>query len=160
MLRKVILIAFLVVAAPILAQSAEHARGVDTRGDKGMGFPHDKVTHHFGLTKTGGFIAAQVKDPADLDAAKPMITGHFAHIADAFKDGDFSLPMFIHDREPPGVPQMKKLKAEINYDFHETPQGGRIDITTSNPKALQAIHQFLAFQIKDHRTGDSVAVKP
>jgi hypothetical protein len=33
-------------------------------------------------------------------------------------------------------------------------------MTTANPKALRAIHQFLAFQIKDHRTGDSAAVAP
>jgi hypothetical protein len=130
----------MMTARPVFAQDPDqHAHGVDTRGDKGMGFSHDMVAHHFGLTKTGGFIA---------------------HIADAFKAGDFSLPLFIHDRVPPGVPEMKKLKAEIEYDFHETPQGGRIDITTANPKALRAVHQFLAFQTKDHRTGDSSAVAP
>jgi hypothetical protein len=161
MILRGALIVLMAAAGPVFAQSTEeHAHGVDARGDKGMGFSHDMVAHHFGLTKTGGFITAEVKDPANVEKAKPMITGHFAHIADAFKDGDFSLPMFIHDRVPPGVPEMKRLKSEINYDFHETPQGGRIDITTANPKALRAVHQFLAFQIKDHRTGDSTAISP
>jgi hypothetical protein len=155
------LMVVMMIAAPVLAEGTnEHAKAVDTRGDKGMGFSHDMVVHHFGLTKNGGFITAEVKEPANAEKAKPMITGHFAHIADAFKDGDFSLPMFIHDRVPPGVPEMKKLKSEIDYVFHETPMGGRIDITTANPRALHAVQRFLAFQIKDHRTGDSTAVAP
>ncbi len=159
MVLRLVLLVMLGMPARLLAEDeAGHAHGVDTRGDKGMGFSHDKVAHHFGLTKNGGFITAEVKDQADLEKAKPMITGHFAHIGDAFKKGDFTLPMLIHDRVPPGARTMKKLKAEINYAFRETPQGGRIDITTDNAKALKAIHRFLKFQIKDHRTGDSTAV--
>jgi hypothetical protein len=161
MIRRGTVIVLLAVAAPVFAQNAgEHAHDVDARGDTGMGFSHDMVAHHFGLTKTGGFITAEVKDPTNVEKAKPMITGHFAHIADAFKEGDFSLPMFIHGRVPPGVPEMKRLNAEINYSFNETPQGGRIDISTANPKALRAVHRFLAFQIKDHRTGDSTTISP
>lgn len=32
-------------------------------------------------------------------------------------------------------------------------------ITTANPKALKAIHEFLRFQIEDHRTGDPKIVQ-
>jgi len=31
-------------------------------------------------------------------------------------------------------------------------------IATANPKALQAVHEFLRFQIDKHRTGDSTEV--
>jgi len=117
------------------------------------------VAHHFGLTRTGGFITAEVKDGADA-ASAGAVRQHFNHIAVAFKQGDFDLPMFIHGREPPGVRVMKKLKSEIDYQLQATPLGGRIAITTANRKAIAAIHRFLEFQIRDHRTGDSLAVQP
>jgi hypothetical protein len=153
-----------IFASPLAAQDSPrqehaHADGVDSRGDQGMGFSHDKVAHHFGLTRSGGFITAEVKDQADAGSAA-QVRMHFSHIAVAFKRGDFDLPMFIHGREPPGVPLMKKLKDQIKYEMQETPLGGRIAITTANPKAVEAIHRFLEFQIRDHRTGDSTEVKP
>ena len=154
----------LLASVPIRAQDhATHDRGheagVDRRGDEGMGFSHDKVAHHFGLTKTGGFISAEVKDAADA-ASTADVRKHFGHIAAAFKQGDFDLPMFIHGGVPPGVQLMKKLKGEIDYGMQQTPLGGRIAITTANPKALHAIHRFLDFQIRDHRTGDSTELQP
>ena len=111
------------------------------------------------MTASGGLITAEVKDPADAGSAGD-VRKHFSHIAVAFKQSDFDLPMFIHGRGPPGVPAMKKLKSEINFDLQETPLGGRIAITTANPKAIDAIHRFLKFQIRDHRTGDSTLVQP
>jgi hypothetical protein len=54
---------------------------------------------------------------------------------------------------------MKRLKADIQYKYEETPAGGRVVISTNNPAALQAVHEFLAFQIDDHQTGDSKAVQ-
>jgi hypothetical protein len=134
-----------------------HFAGVTERGDKGMGFSHEKTVHHFGLTRQGGFISAEASDAADAPT-RDSIRRHFQHIAQAFASGDFNLPMFIHAKSPPGVATMKKRKAFIKYRFEETERGGRIAISTANPKALQAVHHFLRFQIEDHRTGDSVAV--
>jgi hypothetical protein len=36
--------------------SSRHAADVDTRGDKAMGFSHEKSTHHFRLLSNGGII--------------------------------------------------------------------------------------------------------
>ena len=36
-------------------------------------------------------------------------------IAGMFAQGNFSLPMFIHDTIPPGVEVMKRLKDQIAY---------------------------------------------
>ena len=36
--------------------SSHHAADVDTRGDKAMGFSHEKSTHHFELSSDGGTI--------------------------------------------------------------------------------------------------------
>ena len=49
---------------------------------------------------------------------------------------------------------MKKLGAQIDYRYEQTERGARIRITTANTKALKSIHDFLSFQITDHRTGD------
>jgi hypothetical protein len=79
---------------------------------------------------------------------------HLKHIAQSFTAGDFDLPMFIHDRVPPGVPEMQKRKANISYRFEETERGARVVISTGDRRALRAVHDFLRFQIEDHETGD------
>jgi uncharacterized membrane protein len=86
------------------------------------------------------------------------IRAHLSHIAEMFTAGHFQVPMFIHDIVPPGVPVMESKQSAISYRFELMPTGGRIQIVTSDKDALEAIHQFLAFQIVDHRTGDSNVV--
>lgn len=73
--------------------------------------------------------------------------------------GDFQLPMLIHATTPPGIDTMKRLKNEIIYAAESTANGARVLITTENSEALKAIHQFLRFQITDHRTKDSLGVQ-
>ena len=157
-----ILIAVSVGGSVLLAQekvsepSCHHAK-VDERGDHVMGFDHAKASHHFLLSKSGGSIEASANDPEDA-ATVEAIRGHFAHIAGMFAEGNFDAPMLIHDRIPPGVPTMKRQKAMIEWKFEETPNGGRVRITTKDPEALAAIHEFLRFQIEDHRTGDPTEI--
>ena len=123
-----------------------------------MGFSHEKTTHHFQLLSTGGLIEVSANDKMDT-ATLDEIRSHLSHVAQMFAEGDLQLPMFIHDTEPPGVP-VKSKRSAIAYAFESTPTGARVRITTSDPDALNAVHQFLTFQIEDHRTGDSNAVKP
>jgi hypothetical protein len=49
---------------------------------------------------------------------------------------------------------MKRKKTGIEWKYEELENGGRVVATTKDPKALSAIHEFLRFQISDHRTGD------
>jgi hypothetical protein len=135
-------------------EGCPHASGVDQRGDKAMGFDHEKTAHHFGLTADGGTISADAVDTADV-TSRDAIRRHMTHIAGAFSNGDFAMPMFIHDRTPPGVPTMKRLHAHITYTVEDTDRGARVVIRTSDPAALKAVYAFLRFQISDHRTGDS-----
>lgn len=139
-------------------QHDDHHAGVNKRGDKVMGFAHDKTTHHFRLQTDGGRIEVETKDANDT-TSRDQIRTHLQHIARKFAAGDFTAPMLIHAKAPPGVPAMKQLKATIQYQFEETERGGRVRITTSNAKALAAVHKFLRFQIADHRTGDSSVVE-
>jgi hypothetical protein len=68
-----------------------------------------------------------------------------------FSEGNFSMPMFVHDQVPPDVPTMKEHRDHISDKFEELSSGGKLVIKTSDPHALKAIHNFLRFQIEDHR---------
>ena len=103
-------------------------------------------------------IDVAANDPQDTET-RDQIRGHLTHIAQMFADGNFNAPMLIHEQTPPGVPTMQKLKSEIKYTFEQTEHGARILIKTGNSEALAAVHDFLKFQIEDHKTGDSVDVK-
>jgi hypothetical protein len=136
------------------AAQDDHHQGVVERGDHVMGFSHDKATHHFLLYSDGGAIDVQA-NKADDTATLDEIRMHFGHIAKMFAAGDFSAPMLIHSQNPPGSETMKRLREAIQYKFESTEHGARIRITTKNADAVSAVHEFLRFQIKDHRTGDS-----
>jgi hypothetical protein len=131
----------------------QHQSDVDKHGDEAMGFPHDTTTHHFRLSPDGGAIEVTVNDSKDTQDLQ-AIRSHLTHIVMMFSNGDFSIPMFVHSQVPPGVTEMKDKKAEISYSFEEMPDGGRVRISTKNHDALNAIHDFLSFQIEDHHTGD------
>ncbi len=140
----------------------EKTKGMDMgernkRGDRVMGFDHEKTTHHFRLLPDGGLIQVEAKDAKDI-AGRDQVRMHLSHIATMFADGNFKAPMLIHDQTPPGVPVMQRLKAEITYKFEKSGRGGRVRITTKNAEALNAIHEFLRFQIKEHKTGDPLEI--
>jgi len=131
----------------------QHAAAVDSRGDHAMGFSHDRSAHHFRILPAGGAIEVDAKDAGDT-VTRDEIRSHLKHIVEMFASGNFQTPMFIHDVAPPGVPIMKSKRDLISYLFEPTPGGGMVMITTADPAARTAIHQFLDFQIDDHRTGD------
>lgn len=130
-----------------------HFDGVDQRGDKGMGFRHEMTHHHFHLLPDGGSIEVEANKQNDT-VSREAIREHMAGIATMFAQGNFSLPMFIHAVEPPGMKTMQRLKGKISYSAEHTQLGAQVRIKTADPEALRAIHDFLQFQIEEHRTGD------
>jgi hypothetical protein len=131
---------------------------MNKRGDKHMGFDHLKTTHHFLLANDGGAIQVEANDAKDTES-RDQIRGHLRHITMMFSEGNFEVPMLIHEKTPPGSEAMQKLKGEITYEYKETDRGAMILISTVNNEARQAIHKFLKFQIKEHMTGDPLEVK-
>jgi hypothetical protein len=138
-------------------QHDDHHAGVNKRSDQVMGFAHDKTTHHFRLRTDGGRIEVEAKDPNDTKS-RDQIRTHLQHIARKFAAGDFTAPMLIHAKTPPGVSTMKQLKAAVKYQFEETARGGQVRLVTNNSKAITAVHKFLRFQIADHQTGDTTEI--
>jgi hypothetical protein len=107
--------------------ASQHQADAEKHGDEAMGFPHDKTTHHFRLYSDGGAIEVTVNDSKDSQNMQ-AIRSHLTHIAAMFSNGEFSIPMFVHDQLPSGVPMMKDKRAEISYSFEELSAGGRVRI--------------------------------
>ena len=133
-------------------EGSAHAAMVDHNHDS-FGMSHDATTHHFRLFADGGAIELRANDAADA-ASVDAIRTHLRSVADAFSASDFSAPLFVHGRTPSGVDTMKSMKEVIRYRYEALPDGGRIRIATSDARALAAVHDFLRFQIEEHRTGD------
>lgn len=142
-------------SCPMHKDKSQHQADVEKHGNEAMGFPQDKTNHHFRLSPEGGVIEVTVNDAKDNDDLQ-AIRMHLKHVVSMFSNGDFSAPMFIHSQTPPGVSEMKDRRADIAYTFEEMPTGGRVRIETANRDALNAIHDFLIFQIQDHHTGDAM----
>jgi len=153
--RSIVAASILAIATVVVvhAQQPKADEQMNKRGDHVMGFDHMKTTHHFLLQEQGGSIEVTANNADDVESSK-QIRMHLKHIAMMFAEGNFKAPMLIHDQTPPGVPVMQKLKGEITYDFEEIDRGAAVRISTKNPTALKAIHDFLRFQIKEHKTGD------
>jgi hypothetical protein len=139
-------------SCPHMAKDA-HAAGVDHRHDETTGMAADTSVHHFDITSRGGVIRLEAASGAD-ERGRDQARGHLQHVAESFAAGDFSMPMFIHGQVPPGACAMARLRDAIRYRYEPTDRGGQITIDTSNREARRAIHDFLRFQIRDHRTED------
>ena len=139
-----------------MAQMKKEAE-MKQHGQMAMGFDQDKATHHFTLTPTGGAIAVATNDASD-QTTRDQIRAHLQEIAQAFAAGDFEKPLMTHGEVPPGVSGMQRHKGDITYAFEGNERGGRVQITTSNADALNAIHDFLRYQIREHGTGDPLTV--
>lgn len=151
-----------VVLAPLgtVVATAQHQHSGSSRAHAVMGFDQEQTTHHFFLYADGGAIDVTVKEPVDA-RNRDAIRSHLPHIATMFGDGDFEAPMLVHrTANVPGTSVMAAKKFAIRYRYVETPDGGRVDIQTTDPEALAAVHAFLKFQITDHKTGDPLTVRP
>jgi hypothetical protein len=163
-LNQLLSLGFLMILVSSVSAGAQHSSDhskhmaeMNERGDRVMGFSQAKTTHHFRLLEDGGSIEVGANDPDDA-ASRDQIRQHLKDIAGAFSEGKFQAPAEIHEQTPPGVPVMQELKAAIDYRFEPTENGGRVRITTADGRALDAVHEFLRFQIEDHQTGDPLNV--
>jgi hypothetical protein len=163
------------VTAPIFAQQhpamspgmthEEHMTAMERdaalkqRGAAAMGFDQDKTSHHFVLTASGGHIEVAVNDPLD-DGSRVQIRSHLKEIAADFANGNFEKPFATHGETPPGVRTMRRRRAAISYTYADTVAGGRVTIVASNSTSKAAVHAFLRYQIREHRTGDPLSITP
>jgi hypothetical protein len=122
---------------------------LQARGESAMGVDQYTSAHRFEPLPDGGRIELQ-RDTADR-AGVETIRAHMRDIAARFSRGDFAIPGFVHAGEVPGTRVMAERKNQITYEAGELPGGGEVRIRATDPAAVQAIHEFLAFQRSDHR---------
>jgi hypothetical protein len=166
MTRATLMIATLTVLGAAVARPAvsaasgqhgQHAAG-QKHGDAPMGFDAKKTVHHFQLAEKGGSIEVSVKDPADVEL-RDRVQTHLRSIATQFGEGNFATPFAVHNENPAGVSALKQHAAEITYTFEPSNLGGRVAIVTQSREALAAVHAFLRYQIREHKTGDPLTVR-
>jgi hypothetical protein len=136
---------------------AKHGADVDGRHDT-LVASHETTRHSFRLFADGGAIELRANDAAD-QATIDGVRTHLQEIADQFAANDFGTPAFVHGRAPSGVAEMKQLHDAIAFKYESVKGGGRIRMTTANPEALAAMHDFLKFQVVEHRTDNSGKVE-
>jgi len=121
---------------------------MQARGNVAMGVDQYTSQHHFEDLADGGRITLErtVDDPTGVS----QIRSHMKELAREFQEGDFVRPFMVHDTVVPGTTVMKAKRAAIIYSVGDTPTGGYVRITTQDADALRAIHDFLAFQRREH----------
>jgi hypothetical protein len=131
---------------------------MQARGEHAMGVDQHTSTHVFDALPDGGRIELQ-RDVSDPEGAA-RIREHLQQIAHAFGAGDFSAPAFVHHQQVPGTSVMAAKRSAIEYTYRELPRGGELRIVTKDPQAVQAIHEFIAFQQQHHRAGGKTHKHP
>jgi hypothetical protein len=124
---------------------------MQARGKMVMGVDQYTSVHKFDALPDGGRIELQA-GPNDTTGIAG-IREHIHHIAMAFATGDFSAPAFVHMQDVPGTKVMAAKSGVITYQARELPRGAELRITTTDPAALKAIHDFMAFQREEHHAG-------
>ena len=135
----------------------QHMEQMKQHGYAAMGFDQDRTTHHFTMSAEGGAIEVSANDLADQTSVR-QIRAHLREIAVAFKRGDFGKPQATHNEVPSGVPVMQRRKDAITYVYSDTAGGGIVLIHSADPEALAAIHEFIRYQVREHKTGDPLTL--
>jgi len=140
-----------VLPALAFAQNDSAFRAMQSRGQRVMGVDQYTSTHMFNDLADGGIVELQ-RDTDDA-AGIAEIRRHLQSIARAFKSGDFSSPALVHWKEVPGAATMAARRKRITYTYKPLPRGGEVRMVTRDREALQAIHEFIAFQRNEHHAG-------
>jgi hypothetical protein len=147
------ILATLLVLGPAPARAQRDSdsafAALQDRGRSAMGVDQYASTHRFDDLPDGGRIELQ-QDHWD-SAGVRAIRNHLKTIARAFAAGDFTTPGLVHAQEVPGARAMAAKHEEIDYEFRPLPRGGEVRMITQDSQALKAIHDFLAFQRREHR---------
>jgi hypothetical protein len=141
------------IALGLALQAPASTQHAHDRANHAMGFDQAKTTHHFRIEADGGTIEVTAKDAKDQTSID-QIRGHLQHIATMFANGDFNIPMLVHEQMPPGADAMKARREALSYKYESLPAGGKVVIRTTDAQARAAVHEFLRFQIREHHTGD------
>ena len=158
------LVSMFLASSPVGVAAQSHGGHVDSRDDTAframqmrgrvvMGVDQYTSIHRFDALPDGGRIELQ-RDRDDTAGAL-AIRDHMRAIARAFAAGDFSAPATVHLETVPGVRVMRARRKAIRYETSDLARGAALRIRTSDRDAVAAVHEFLAYQRREHRTKPS-----
>jgi hypothetical protein len=103
----------------------------------------------FSKTVHGGVLHVVTK--TDNPEQIKLIQDHLQQMAAEFRTGDFSSTMRMHGADMPGLQQLKSAADDdIRYEYKPLPNGAQIHFSTEYPQYVQALHEWLDAQAKDH----------
>jgi hypothetical protein len=126
---------------------------MQARGQEVMGVDQYTSAHQFQSLPDGGRI--ELQRDRDDSVGTAAIRAHLRQIAQAFSAGDFRAPFAVHDDTVPGVPVLRARRSAIDYTVADLPRGAELRIRSTDAVAIDAIHRFLAYQRREHRTGSA-----
>lgn len=155
-----VLSSLLIVPSMLPAQQHTHVHpathgdsafdAMQARGHDVMGVDQYTSVHRFDALVDGGRI--ELQRDRDDSVGVATIRAHMRSIARAFSAGDFTAPAEVHRETVPGVTTMRARRAAIRYAVTDLPRGAALRIRSSDPEAVAAVHRFLAYQRRAHRT--------
>ncbi|MGH7428665.1 MAG: hypothetical protein ACREJ4_09990 [Candidatus Methylomirabilaceae bacterium] len=122
-----------------------------------MGVDQYASAHVFENLADGGRIVLDADSPTDT-AGIVAIQQHMRDIASVFRAGDFAKPFQVHAEVVPGTSVMAARRTQITYEVTDRPRGGEVRIQTTDPAAVAAVHEFLAFQRTVHHAAGHEAM--
>ncbi len=131
--------------ADVLARRKEVAQ----RGAEVMPFSLSATTHFFTKTSDGGIqqVVTRYHDPKQT----ALIREHLSVIARQFSAGDFEAPEQIHGDAMPGLASLRAARpGELQIRYRDLPNGGEIAYHASDPRLVEALHEWFDAQLSDH----------
>lgn len=139
-----------VVDATVAAHQPDSAfAALQSRGETVMGVDQYTSTHVFEDLPDGGRIILD-RDPRADTGGVARIRRHMHEITAAFEAGDFTKPFQVHAGVVPGTSVMAARRSAISYREVDRPRGAEVRIRSTDPAAIAAVHEFLAFQRGAH----------
>jgi hypothetical protein len=151
---RTISLTLILVSLGVAQATSPSESELNARFSKILGTDAGKVVQHYYLVKNGGVIEFTAKDPND-SASVNAIRKYLDVQKDLFEKGKNDTDTDVHGKVPDGLLVMKKLRGEITFYTVNSEGGAVLRMFSVNNQARQAIHDFMKFQIAEHKTGDS-----
>lgn len=116
-----------------------------------MPFDLEASMHVFEDTATGGVQRVIVRD-ADDAVNVASIRAHLRQEAEAFANGDFDDPAYLHGESMPGLDELRAAGSDgrLKVRYEDEDAGGRIVYRSDDPRVVIAVHLWFQAQVIDH----------
>lgn len=122
---------------------------IHDQGPEVMPFALNATKHVFNKVPTGGVQEVYVLDESDTENIQ-QIQEHLQEIADAFEQGDFTMPKQLHGDTMAGVQYLESHPDLFSTEYVAQENGARIIYTSEDGNTIRALHDWFDTQLMDH----------